>query len=183
MHAFAAAAFLAAIMCPSHLFDFSFQHVHTSSKLNVCTCFWAAVSRSLCMSVPWYREVLSSCCRCVAAQVRSAPVDNTIGNCSAKPAEAPSKVAAGVDNETAPTAQPDTEPAYVWKLPPWDKDLMAAGLKAMEQTLASAQSDPLLPPKPKPPAPPQELTKQLFDWKFDIFTIPYEDLPTYAYHA
>jgi len=66
---------------------------------------------------------------------------------------------------------------------PWDDALMTQGLKEMETAESAAASSTLLEPKPLPPPPSEELAARLNEWDFDIFTVPYDELPTIVYSA
>jgi len=65
----------------------------------------------------------------------------------------------------------------------WDVENMKKGLDGMEQRIAAAASDALLPPKPRPGPLGPAVAAQLNEWTFDIFSVPYEKLPEYVYHA
>ena len=70
-----------------------------------------------------------------------------------------------------------------WRPFDWDVKLMLAALESMETTLDRARTDPLLPETPLPPPPEPELAESLTDWDFDLFEVPYDELPELAYNA
>lgn len=74
---------------------------------------------------------------------------------------------------------PDGENPYGWTV-----ETMTEGMKAMEIALDQAEFCDLLPFTPLPPPPSDEMLAVMAgDWDFDIFTVPYEELPAFAYNT
>ena len=63
----------------------------------------------------------------------------------------------------------------------WDVDVMTQGLAAMETSVTVAETSTLADPKPLPPKPNKLLPKRWTEWDFDIFSVPYDELPGIAY--
>jgi len=106
-----------------------------------------------------------------------------MGNCSSAEMQK-------MEEEAKPEAQPVIKPEeitpetpVVWNPPPWDKELMTQGLKQMESTLELAETGPLAEMPPFPPPKPTQFEKPMLEWDFDVFSVPYEELPALAYHA
>jgi len=66
---------------------------------------------------------------------------------------------------------------------PWDEPRMTQALAAMETAVAAAKTKPLQPPQPFPPTPNAQFASRLSEWDFDLFTVPYDELPGIAYSA
>jgi hypothetical protein len=65
----------------------------------------------------------------------------------------------------------------------WTVEKMTAGLKALEGALREAETVDLLEFTPLPPPPSEDMLSVIAgDWDFDIFTVPYEELPALAYN-
>ena len=67
--------------------------------------------------------------------------------------------------------------------PKWDVPTMKKGLKLMETAVEKAATCQLQPEQPLPPTPPPEaaFAGAAHAWTFDIFTVPFAELPKLAY--
>eukprot|EP00325_Prymnesiales_sp_UTEX-LB-985_P014541 CAMPEP_0174756576 /NCGR_PEP_ID=MMETSP1094-20130205/106824_1 /TAXON_ID=156173 /ORGANISM="Chrysochromulina brevifilum, Strain UTEX LB 985" /LENGTH=443 /DNA_ID=CAMNT_0015962481 /DNA_START=48 /DNA_END=1379 /DNA_ORIENTATION=+ len=66
----------------------------------------------------------------------------------------------------------------------WSVEKMTDGLKGLETQLHEAETCDLLEFTPLPPPPDDDMLDIMAgDWEFDIFTIPYNELPAFAYNT
>ena len=78
--------------------------------------------------------------------------------------------------ETAPT--PTGKQTF-----PWNEKLLSDALAKMATAVEDAKKSELQPVKPLPTPPSEAFAAQLNEWNFDLFDVPYDDLPGLAYSA
>ena len=83
-------------------------------------------------------------------------------------------------NAAAPAPVEATEAT---EAPVWDQAALTKVLKALETSLNEASMSKLAPKKPWPPTPDPAFADAVKEWGFDIWAIPYAELPALAYHS
>ena len=86
----------------------------------------------------------------------------------------------GKEDAQQESQSPSAVPAWTVT---WNTDLMAQGLKGMEDAVSRAETSQLAPSRPWPPAPDPKFATMMNEWAFDLFMVPYDDLPAVAYSA
>ena len=71
--------------------------------------------------------------------------------------------------------------AFTHVRPPWDETILTEALKKMETSLERAASYVLAPATQPPPIYPAAKVARAQGFDFDLFEVPYDDLPTFAF--
>ena len=93
------------------------------------------------------------------------------GSCGKTPQTAPAPAPTRTSSTTAPAA-----PA------PWSAEALKEAVDAMPAVLKGLGNN-LKPSRPMPQAPSAARATAMFDWEFDVFSVPYSELPELAYAA
>ena len=67
--------------------------------------------------------------------------------------------------------------------PAWTDGMLRSALSSMASSLEDARSGKLAPPLPLPQTPNEAIASQMNEWSFDLYSVPYAELPRLAYAA